>query len=87
VTLPALSASLELPEALVEELADRVAAILVDRQPEPCGYLDAAAAATYLSTSRDRIHDFVAAGHLRPARDGRRLLFRRADLDAYLDES
>jgi hypothetical protein len=37
-----------------------------------------------LAASPDRIHDLVQLGKLNPRRDGRRLLFRREALYAYL---
>ena len=41
-------------------------------------------AARYAACSRDRLYDLVQLGKLRPGRDGRRLVFRRSDLDRYL---
>jgi excisionase family DNA binding protein len=72
-----------------EALAQRVAELLAGRQPlgSPSTWLDAEGAGEHLCCSRDRIHDLVASGRLEPRRDGRRLLFRRADLDAYLERS
>lgn len=76
---------LELTDDQLDALAMRVAAILDSSPPSP--WLDAAGAAEYLSTSRDRIHDLVALKKLTPRRDGRRLLFKREDLDAYVESS
>jgi excisionase family DNA binding protein len=42
-------------------------------------------AARHLACSRDRLYDLVQLGKLKPRRDGRRLLFKLADLDAYLE--
>jgi excisionase family DNA binding protein len=78
---------LELTPEQEEALAQRVAELLAERQSPPSTWLDTEGAAEYLATSRDRIHDLAAAGRLEPRRDGRRLLFRRADLDAYLERS
>ena len=82
----------ELPAVLVEAIAQRVVELLVERlehTPEP--YLDAEQAAEYLvcrddeGTLRpDRIYELRAQGRLSCHRDGRRLLFRREDLDAAL---
>jgi excisionase family DNA binding protein len=73
----------------VERLAAAVAALLAERQPAQNGtaspWLSTSDAATYLRCSPDRIHDLVARRALTPRRDGRRLLFRRADLDGYLE--
>lgn len=40
--------------------------------------------ANYLRSARQRVYDLVNSGALEPARDGRRLLFKRDQLDAYL---
>lgn len=73
------------PEQLAE-IADRVAQLLSRRETSSHdGYLDAVGAAEYLATSKDRVYDLVQLGKLEPHRDGRRLLFRRADLDAYIE--
>jgi excisionase family DNA binding protein len=50
-------------------------------------WLDTRRAAEHLATSPARIHDLVALGKLTPRRDGRRLLFRRDHLDAYVEAS
>jgi excisionase family DNA binding protein len=70
-------------DALAELLAPRLAA----RFSAPAGaspWLDASGAAEYLATTRGRLYDLVQLGKLSPRRDGRRLLFRRDDLDRYL---
>jgi excisionase family DNA binding protein len=71
-------------DALAELLAPRLAARLGQRDAAP-SWLDAAGAAEHLATSRGRIHDLVQLRKLEPRRDGRRLVFRRSDLDAYLE--
>jgi excisionase family DNA binding protein len=77
--------ALEVPPELVEAVAQRVAALLVERLPgRPEPWLDVAAAAEYLSCPRSRVYELVERHKLRPHRDGRRLLFRYADLDAVL---
>ena len=59
-----------------------------ERQPaNGSPWLDADGAAAHLATSRDRIYDLVQVRALHPHRDGRRLLFRREDLDRYLEDS
>jgi excisionase family DNA binding protein len=40
-----------------------------------------------LACSRGHLYDLVQLGKLKPRRDGRRLLFRRGDLAAYLEAS
>ena len=79
----------ELDDAALAALAERLAPLLADRLA-PNGsppWLDTKAAAEYLSCSPGRIHDLVQLGKLAPCRDGRRLLFKRSDLDAYLEGS
>jgi excisionase family DNA binding protein len=46
--------------------------------------LNAEQAAEYLTCSRERLYDLVQLHTLEPCRDGRRLVFKRTDLDAYL---
>jgi excisionase family DNA binding protein len=69
------------------EIAERVSALLADRDShaDHGGYLDAAGAAEYLATTRDRVYDLKQLGKLQAFQDGRRLLFRRSDLDRYLE--
>jgi excisionase family DNA binding protein len=78
----------ELDEDALEVLADRLAPLLAARlnAEEPTSpWLNAEDAARYLACSRDRLYDLVQLGKLEPRRDGRRLLFKRTDLDAYLE--
>ena len=83
-----MSASLPIPDELVEQIAQRAAALVVEQQATAAApWLDADAAADYLATSRGRIYDLVQLGKLQPHRDGRRLLFRRSGLDSYLEAS
>jgi excisionase family DNA binding protein len=79
--------ALELPDELVEHIAQRAAELLAERQQANTSpWLDAKAAAEYLSAPVSRIHDLVQLRKLSPHRDGRRLLFKREDLDACLKE-
>ena len=80
------SLALLLPPALVEALADRVADRVVEQMPQPAEpFLDVDGAAEHLVCAPSRIYELVSAGRVRVHRDGRRLLFRRVDLDAVLD--
>jgi excisionase family DNA binding protein len=77
---------LEIPDGLLDALAERVADHLADRVvPAPAAYLTVEEAAEYLRRPRSRIYDLVAAKRLRHRRDGRTLLFRHEDLDGCLD--
>lgn len=82
---PALTLTLP-PEALAavaDLVAEQVAARLADTAVDP--WLNVEQAAAYLAAPRSRVHDLVALGRVRCARDGRRLLFRRAWLDAVVE--
>jgi excisionase family DNA binding protein len=72
-------------DTLAERLAPRIARALGPTEHEMPPWLNAEDAARYLACSRDRLYDLVQLQKLEPRRDGRRLLFRRADLDAYLE--
>lgn len=77
--------ALAFPPELVDAIACRVVALLDERAPAVASpWLDVEQAATYIVASRQRVYDLVHAGTLRPARDGRRLLFRREWLDELL---
>lgn len=87
VTIPSRpnELTLALPPAVVEAIARRAAAIVADslssrQQP----FLRVDQAAEHLACKPQRIYDLVSQGRLDCHRDGRRLLFRRSDLDAYL---
>ncbi len=80
--------ALDVPPEVVEQIAERAAAIVTDlERPAAPRWLNTRGAADYLACRPDRIHDLVQLGKLHPCRDGRRLLFRPADLDAYLEAS
>lgn len=76
-------------ERFVEELAGLVADLVAERlgheEGGGEGYLDAEAAARYLGTSRKRVHDLTSGRLLVPdGHDGRRPLYLRRSLDAYV---
>jgi len=79
--------ALQVPPELVDAIAGRVVELLADRvgrAPGPAGWMDVDAAAEYLGKPRSRVYDLAAQGAVRHGRDGRSLLFRACDLDAYL---
>jgi excisionase family DNA binding protein len=80
--------ALGFPPALIDAIADAVVARISDAigAAPQSPYVDADQAAAYLRCDCQRIYDLVYAGKLKPRRDGRRLLFHRADLDRYLAE-
>lgn len=81
--------ALTVSPAFVDAIAGRVVELLEDRgaiggAATSSPYLTTEEAADYLRASRQRVFDLVHGGRLSPARDGRRLLLRRDDLDDYL---
>ena len=77
------SISIELDEALVEQIAERAAALVAELPAAP-GYLDVAGAAEFLACPRSRIYALVSARRLPHHRDGSRLLFDRSELREYV---
>jgi len=79
--------SLALPPELVEVVAQRTAEIVAERlgqQPEP--WIGVDQAAEHLACPKSRIYALVSAGRIPHEKDGSRLLFRRSDLDAWLEQ-
>lgn len=81
--------ALLVPEELIEALAERVAALLLEpaaAPPAPSPWLDVEAAAGYLGLSRDQLYKLTAARAIpfRKKRGGQRLLFHRDELDAWI---
>jgi excisionase family DNA binding protein len=83
--------ALSVPPELVEALAGRVADLIAERTPDrPEAYLNVEQAAEYLAAPVSRIYDLVRAdrtNRLISHKDGKRLLFRREDLDRCLTRS
>jgi excisionase family DNA binding protein len=78
--------ALTFPPAAIDAIASRVVELLGQQDRSSSSpWLDVDQAAVYIAASRQRLYDLVHAGTLRPARDGRRLLFRREWLDEYLE--
>jgi excisionase family DNA binding protein len=79
---------LELSDEQVREIAERAAAIIseqVGSTTTTSPWLNTDQAAEYIAAKPGRIHDLVALHKLTPRRDGRRLLFRVDELDAYIE--
>jgi excisionase family DNA binding protein len=75
-------------DALIEDLAERVAAAVVARlggtqEQEPGEWLDSRRAAEYLGAHRDTLRKLAAERTIPAHQDGRgcKLFFRRSDLD------
>ncbi|HEV7565808.1 MAG TPA: helix-turn-helix domain-containing protein [Microbacteriaceae bacterium] len=81
--------TLTLDEAMLDALAQKVAAILESRAlgvatAELPRYLTVNEAADYLRCSRQRVYDLCSQRSLRRLKDGSRVLLDRAEIDAYL---
>lgn len=77
------------PAGLIDAVASRVVDIAIERgllaaTPAP-PLLTVDEAAAYLRCSKQAVYDRVHQGALKPLRDGKRLLFSRAAVDAYLE--
>jgi excisionase family DNA binding protein len=73
-------------DQLARALAPRIEAITRRSAETAPAWMNTEQAAAYLACSKGRLYDLVQVGRLEPRRDGRRLLFGRPDLDAYLEE-
>lgn len=74
-----------LTDEQLAEIAQRAAALIADEHADASPWLNVADAAERLRCGRDRIYDLIALGKLSPCHDGRRVLLRREDLDAYIE--
>jgi excisionase family DNA binding protein len=72
-------------DLLAERLAPRLLSRMAAAPTEHGAWLSTKQAAEYLACSRGRLYDLVQLRKLEPRRDGRRLLCKRSDLDAYLE--
>lgn len=74
-----------LTDQQLAEIAERAAALVPTSTQTGSPWLNVTEAAERLRCSKGRIYDLIALGKLNPRRDGRRVLLRRDDLDAYLE--
>lgn len=74
-----------LTDEQLTEIAERAAALIPTGTRAVSPWLNVADAAERLRCGKDRIYDLIALGKLHPRRDGRRVLLRRDDLDAYIE--
>lgn len=80
-----VSITVELSGEQLAVIAERVAAILGDREaPQAAGFLDVAGAAAFLACPKSRIYALVSAGRLPHHRDGSRLLFDAGELREFV---
>ena len=69
----------------IDAIATRVAELLQPAPGAPEPWIGVDEAAAHLACKPQRIYDLVSQRRLPFRRDGRRVLFRRSDLDGYLD--
>ena len=79
-----MNVAVALSDEDIERIAERVASLAASSSPSD-PWLSIDEAAEYLRAKPQRLYDLVSTGRLKPAKDGRRLLFRRSVLDAYLE--
>jgi len=75
----------EAPPELVEAIAERVVELLAPKLDAPGEWLTAAEAAEYLRCPPSRIYALSSAKRIPLHRDGSRLLFRRSELDTWVN--
>ena len=90
-SLPTPTLTVGLDPETIDQLADAVADRLLARLPQQAavdGWLDAAAAASYLGISTTALHKLTSSRLLTFSQSapGGRCYFRRADLDAYREQ-
>lgn len=78
--------ALTLPPEFIDALAERVAAIITDRQePAADGWLRGAdAIAAYIDAPPSRVYALASARRIPVERDGSALIARRSELDRWL---
>ena len=83
--------ALAIPDELLQNLAERTAALVAEQLPPVARtdspWLDFDGATAYLGFSRDRLYKLTAARAIpfRKKRDGQGLLFRRDELDRWVE--
>ncbi len=89
---PNVGLALTLPSELLDVLAERVADVLVERGlvvaeaasgPEP--WIGVEDAARHLACPKSRLYSLVSARRIPHEKDGSRVLFRRSELDAWVE--
>ena len=79
-----MNVAVALSDEDVERIAQRVASLAAGSSPSD-PWLSIDEAAEHLRAKPQRLYDLVSSGRLKPAKDGRRLLFRRSALDTYVE--
>jgi excisionase family DNA binding protein len=77
--------ALDVPGEVVEQIAQRAAAIVVEHEaPSASPWLTVGEAAEYLRCPKSRVYSLVSARRIPFVKDGSRTLFSRGELDAWL---
>jgi excisionase family DNA binding protein len=79
------SVPVELNEATIAEIVERVAATMRATTADASPWMNINQAADYLSWPKDRIYKLTSAGAIPHRKHGNRIMFRREELDAWLD--
>jgi excisionase family DNA binding protein len=76
---------IDLPPELVEQIARRAAELVAERNGNARDvWLSVADAAEYLRCTPSRVYSLVSARRIPFCKDGSRLLFRRSELDEWV---
>lgn len=75
---------IEIPDELIERIARRAAELLAERPAED-RWLNVAEAAEHIRAKPQRLYALVSARRIPFHKDGSRLLFRRSEIDAWLE--
>lgn len=83
--------TMDLSEALVEQIAQRAAEIVATRtigadDDADDGWLTVADCAEYLRCSESRLYGLVSARRIPYSKDGSRVLFRRSAIDRWVEQ-
>ena len=76
--------SLKVSPELLEAIAQRTAEILRETSEQEDRWMNLDEAVDYLRCKRSRLYEFTRRGEIPHSRDGRRLLFRRSELDQWV---
>jgi excisionase family DNA binding protein len=79
--------TLDLPAEVIEAIAERAAAIVLQRLEQPAAespFMTVAEAADYARCKPQRIYDLLSSRRLTRHKDGARALIQRAELEGYL---
>jgi excisionase family DNA binding protein len=77
--------TIELGDEAIDAIASRVVEILEDTEARAESYIGVAEAAEYLACPRSRIYALVSARRIPFHKDGSRLLFRRSELEEWVE--